>query len=121
MLRITELRLPLDHAEDALRPAIVARLQLADAAELLDFHVFRRGYDARKKTAIVLTYTIDCTLRDEDGAIVLVDHSRHGTFVNGERVAGRARLRAGDRLRIGDPGVELALIAVGAGHGAPQG
>ena len=31
---------------------------------------------------------------------------------NGERVAGRARLRAGDRLRIGDPGVELALIAV---------
>jgi len=65
MLRITELRLPLDHAEDALRPAIVARLQLADTADLLDFHVFRRGYDARKKTAIVLTYTIDCTLRDE--------------------------------------------------------
>jgi pSer/pThr/pTyr-binding forkhead associated (FHA) protein len=64
---------------------------------------------------------LHCTLRDEDGAIVLVDHSRHGTFVNGERVAGRARLRAGDRLRIGDPGVELALIAVGAGHGAPQG
>ena len=33
MLRITELRLPLDHAEDALRPAIVARLgDAVDAA-----------------------------------------------------------------------------------------
>jgi hypothetical protein len=72
MLRITELRLPLDHAEDALRPAIVARLGVADA-DLLSFAVFRRGYDARKKAAIVLTYTIDCALRDE--AAVLAAHA----------------------------------------------
>ncbi len=62
---------------------------------------------------------LHCTVRDEAGAVVLVDHSRHGTFVNGERVAGRARLRAGDRVRIGDPGVELSLISVGGRHGAP--
>ena len=53
MLRITELRLPLDHAEDALRPAIVARLGVADA-DLQSFTVFRRAYDARKKSAILL-------------------------------------------------------------------
>ena len=64
MLRITELRLPLDHLEDALRPAIVARLGVADA-DLTAFTVFKRSYDARKKSAIVLTYTIDCELRDE--------------------------------------------------------
>ena len=46
MLRLTELRLPLDHATDALRPAIVARLGV-DAAALLAFTVFRRGHDAR--------------------------------------------------------------------------
>jgi hypothetical protein len=63
---------------------------------------------------------LHCTLRDEAGIVMLVDHSRHGTFVNGERVAGRARLRAGDRLRIGDPGVELSLISVGGRHGTPQ-
>ena len=50
MLRITELRLPLDHAEDALRPAIVARLGVRDA-DLASFTVFKRSYDARKKSA----------------------------------------------------------------------
>ena len=64
MLRITELRLPLDHPDDALRRAIVARLRIADA-DLVAFTVFRRGYDARKKSAIVLSYTLDCELRDE--------------------------------------------------------
>ena len=61
MIRITELRLPLNHAEDALRPALLARLKLADA-ELASFHVFRRGYDARKRSDIQLVYTLDCTL-----------------------------------------------------------
>jgi uncharacterized FAD-dependent dehydrogenase len=71
MLRITELRLPLDHAEDALRPAVVRRLGIADA-DLISFTVFRRAYDARKKSAILLIYTIDCEVRDE--AAVLAAH-----------------------------------------------
>ena len=64
MLRITELKLPLDHAADALRPAICQRLGVADS-DLLGFTLFRRGYDARKKSAIALIYTLDCELRDE--------------------------------------------------------
>jgi uncharacterized FAD-dependent dehydrogenase len=65
MLRITELRLPLNHAEGDLRPAILTRLGLKDK-ELQDFVVFRRAYDARKKSAIVLIYTIDCTFASEE-------------------------------------------------------
>src|SRR5690349_22265040 len=65
MLRITELRLPLTHSEDALRPAVVKRLGLASDGELKAFSVFKRSYDARKKSAIVLIYTIDCELSDE--------------------------------------------------------
>jgi len=64
MLRLTELRLPLTHTADALRPAVVARLGVADA-DLLSFTVFRRAYDARKKHAIVLIYTVDCEVRGE--------------------------------------------------------
>jgi uncharacterized FAD-dependent dehydrogenase len=64
MLRITELRLPLDHPEAALRAAIVARLGIADA-ELREFIVFKRSYDARKKSAMVFIYTVDCDVADE--------------------------------------------------------
>jgi hypothetical protein len=55
-----------------------------------------------------------CTFLRGDDGVVLIDHSRHGTWVNDERVAGRALLHAGDQVRIGEPGIELALIAVGA-------
>ena len=55
-----------------------------------------------------------CSLCTSASGVELVDHSRFGTWLNGRRVAGRASLAAGDRIRIGDPGVELALIAVGA-------
>jgi hypothetical protein len=55
-----------------------------------------------------------CTFVHEGDYLVLVDHSAHGTYVNGERVVERIRMQAGDRVRIGEPGVELALIAVGA-------
>jgi len=64
MLRLTELRLPLDHDEAALRTAVLARLGLADE-ELLGLTVFRRAHDARRKSAVVLIYTVDCELADE--------------------------------------------------------
>jgi uncharacterized FAD-dependent dehydrogenase len=72
MLRITELRLPLDHAPEALRPAIVSRLKVADT-DLAGFTVFKRSHDARKKSAVVLIYTVDCELADE--AAVLARHA----------------------------------------------
>jgi uncharacterized FAD-dependent dehydrogenase len=76
MLRITELRLPLDHDEAALRPAIVARLGIADA-ELTAFAVFRRAYDARKKSAIQLIYTIDCELGNESAVLARLSGDPH--------------------------------------------
>jgi len=76
MLRITELRLPLDHPDDALRAVIVARLHIADV-DLAAFTVFRRGYDARKKSAIVLSYTVDCELRDEAGVLAALAGDQH--------------------------------------------
>ena len=65
MIRITELSLPLDHSADALRKAIVKRLKILDA-DLLDFTVFKRSYDARKKNSVItFVYIIDLTVRDE--------------------------------------------------------
>ena len=67
-LRITDLRLPLDHAEAALRAALVARLGVTDT-ELTHFTVFKRSFDARKKSAVQLIYTVDCELLDRAGVL----------------------------------------------------
>src|SRR5438105_13016349 len=76
MMRLTELRLPLDHAEDALRPAIVKRLGLPDA-DLERFTVFKRSHDARKKHAMVFIYTVDCEVRDEAQVLARFEGDRH--------------------------------------------
>jgi pSer/pThr/pTyr-binding forkhead associated (FHA) protein len=44
--------------------------------------------------------------------VIVEDHSTYGTFLNGSRLEGRASLAAGDRLRLGTPGIVLQLIAV---------
>jgi len=64
MLRLSGLSLPLDHPDDALPAAICERLAIP-REDLLDWQVARRGNDARRKSAILLVYTIDVTLRDE--------------------------------------------------------
>ena len=74
MLRVNELRLPLNHGEGALRQALVARLGITEAA-LLGFNVFRRSYDARKKNAVQLIYTVDCDVRDEDAVLQANTHA----------------------------------------------
>ncbi len=64
MLRLTDLKLPLDHAPEELPAAIASRLSLREG-ELLGHVVVRRAHDARKKSAIALVYTLDLELADE--------------------------------------------------------
>ena len=64
MIRLTELRLPLDHDDTALRDAVLRRLGIGPAA-LRRIAVFRRGYDARNPRAIALVYTLDIETEDE--------------------------------------------------------
>lgn len=58
MLRLTNLKLPLDHTEQDLEAAILKKLKLSTDA-LTSYRVFKRSYDARKQGAIALVYTID--------------------------------------------------------------
>ncbi len=76
MLRINELKLPLNHPEPALREAILARLGVRDA-DLVDFSVYKRSYDARKKTAIVLIYSIDAEVRGEAAVLARLKSDQH--------------------------------------------
>jgi len=64
VIRITELALPLDYPPDALRTAVLKRLQIRDA-DLLAVQLFKRSYDARKKSAIKFICIVDVSVRDE--------------------------------------------------------
>ncbi len=61
---------------------------------------------------------VHCRLACDPGGAWLEDQSTYGTLLNGERIGGRVALRAGDRLRLGHPGVELELVRVVDGDGA---
>ena len=76
MLRITELTLPIEHPPEALAPAIRERLRLPEGA-LLGFTVFKRSYDARKKSELNFVYTVDCELRDEAAILARFKDDHH--------------------------------------------
>ncbi len=64
MIRITELRLAIDHAPEALELAIVCFLKIVPK-DLISFEVFKRSYDARKNVALAFIYTVDVSVKDE--------------------------------------------------------
>ncbi len=77
MIRIIELALPLGHAPDALRAAVLKRLGIP-ATDLLDFTVFKRSYDARKKNSeISFVYIVDVEVRHEAAVLARLTADRH--------------------------------------------
>src|SRR3954453_13407765 len=77
MLRLTEIKLPIEHADGEIRWAILSRLGISDE-DLGGYTIFKRGVDARKPRAVLFTYTLDVELRDEAGVL--------GRFKNDARV-----------------------------------
>jgi uncharacterized protein len=70
MLRLNEIKLPLNHSDDDLRLAILQKLGIG-TEDLLDFSVYKRSHDARKKSAILLIYQLDVTLTKATDARLL--------------------------------------------------
>ncbi len=60
-LRLNDVKLPLDHGPEAMSAAVAVALGVA-ATEIADISVYKRSYDARNKSAIVLIYSLDVTL-----------------------------------------------------------
>jgi uncharacterized protein len=61
VLRLSELKLPLDHSEADLAAAVLRRLRLAPD-QLLGLRLVKRSVDARKSAAITLVYSLDLDL-----------------------------------------------------------
>jgi uncharacterized protein len=60
MIRLTELKLPLDHAPEAL-PALIAKTLGITPADIANFTVFKRSFDARK-AALLQVYIVDVSI-----------------------------------------------------------
>ncbi len=89
MLRLTEIKLPLDHTENDLKAAILARLGIA-ADELIGYSIFRRGFDARKPSAIQFVYTLDVEVKNEAALLQRVAPLRYdGAKSTGSRGGAR--------------------------------
>ena len=118
MLRLNEVKLPLEHGEAALPAAILARLDIP-AADLLGYTVFKRSYDARKRSAVVLIYSLHVEVRNEAAVLASVKHDIHVMpapdtdykFVaGGEQLAGHSDEPRPIVIGTGPCGLFVALI-----------
>src|SRR3989304_109682 len=98
MLRLTEVKLPLDHSERAIEAAILKRLKIA-ASELVGYSIFRRGIDARKPSAIVFIYTLDIEVKNEAGLAARLQRNPHVSSAPDTRYHFAVRAPAGLAFR----------------------
>ncbi|CAH1075797.1 NAD(P)/FAD-dependent oxidoreductase [Candidatus Nitrotoga sp. 1052] len=76
MLRLTEVKLPLNHPDDDLKAALLKRLGIS-ADQLIGYAIFRRSYDARKPSAIFFTYTLDVEVKNEAALLQRLQGDKH--------------------------------------------
>jgi uncharacterized protein len=76
MIRLTELRLPIDHAPEDLEAVICKKLAII-AKDLIRYEVFKRSYDARKNNILSFIYTLDLSVKDEEAVLKRLAHDPH--------------------------------------------
>ena len=76
MIRITEIKLPLEHKPDDVVAAVIKKLGI-NAADLVEYSIFKRGVDARKANAILLAYTLDVTVKGEAKVLAKLSKDPH--------------------------------------------
>ncbi|ACV36003.1 NAD(P)/FAD-dependent oxidoreductase [Accumulibacter sp.] len=119
MLRLSEIRLPLDHARSALPAAVADRLALS-TADIQQLSVFRRSHDARKASAPMFIYSVDVEVPDEAGVLrrFAGDHRLQATPDMRYQCVGRAPATLATRpivVGFGPAGIFAALVLAQAG------
>ena len=119
MLRLTELTLPIDHPPEALRTAAAERLGVTESG-IVSFVIARRAHDARRKSAILMVYTLDVEVENEAAVLrglssdAKVRPTPDTTYRPVAAASGRASLRP-VVIGAGPCGLFAALILAEAG------
>ncbi|HEY1141924.1 MAG TPA: hypothetical protein VGE88_17240, partial [Lysobacter sp.] len=115
MLRLTDIKLPLDHPESALRDAILARLEIA-SDELIGYTVAKRSYDARKRGSIVLIYSVDVETPREAELLRTLDGESGKAAAGGAR-SSKAGASKASSIKIGPtPDTSYKFVAQAPGN-----
>ena len=76
MLRISEIKLPLDLPDEAIESAVITKLKIA-RDQLVSYSIFKRSYDARRKGAILLVYIVDVEAANEEELLQKFEGDSH--------------------------------------------
>ena len=82
MLRLTEIKLPLEsttdlaHPPEVIKQAILKKLGIPET-ELVRFDIFKRGVDARKSHAILFAYSLDVEVKNEEKVLAKFKKDPH--------------------------------------------
>ncbi|MEG6616316.1 NAD(P)/FAD-dependent oxidoreductase [Peptococcaceae bacterium 1198_IL3148] len=68
MLRISNIKLPIDHNENDISLQIIKKLHIKEQ-DLIKYHIFKQSIDARKSEMIYFVYTIDVQVKNEEQII----------------------------------------------------
>ena len=68
MVRLTNLKVPLDYTEEALKTILLKKLKL-NPSDLISFSVTRRSIDARDKQDVHFVLSLDLSLKNETGTL----------------------------------------------------
>ena len=105
MLRLAELKLPLDHTEEELTQAVLRRLKIPPD-QLLEQRLVKRSIDARRRDRIQLIYSVDVLVRHEQALM----KRRRPSLPLKQAPDTRYRMVAQ-----APPGLEARPVVVGAG------
>lgn len=119
MLRIQQIKLPIDHTEKDLKEKICSILKISEET-LISIDIFRKSIDARKKDNILFIYTVDVKLnkkiklpkKNKGNNITTIEPFFYNANVTGENVLNNRPIIVGS----GPAGLFCALLLAEKGY-----
>lgn len=65
MIRVNQLKIPIEHSEEMLRRQIIKTLHLKNEKDLIRYQIRKQSIDARRKNELSFVYTVDVELKQE--------------------------------------------------------
>lgn len=83
MIRIHQLKLPIEHTKEQLKKKVCKMLKIPEDC-LLDFSIARRSIDARRKPQLQYVYSVDVSVASEESVLRMINN-QNITFISNSK------------------------------------